>query len=335
MSLSDIRPDTERRLVPPDSVRSGGDGGHAEVVETGEPQPFRSVPSSPPTPQSAGGRPVIPGQNRVPSWLRIALSSPGLVLAWAVIIVVTFWALFPGLFTTHDPYQTVTAGGLLPPSTENWFGTDSVGRDQYTRVVYGAGESLRGAAIAVTLGLGVGTLLGLVAGTGRRLVEEGLMRIVDVLLAIPGLLLALTIVVILGPGTVNVAIAVGVGSIASFARLVRAQVVQVRNTDYVEAARATGARGPGLLFRHVLPNSLTPVLALVALNFGGAILALSTLGFLGYGVQPPDPEWGMIIAQGRDLLAVAWWVTTIPGLIVVAVVLSANRISRSFSQGRR
>ncbi|PYG00070.1 peptide/nickel transport system permease protein [Georgenia satyanarayanai] len=257
----------------------------------------------------------------------------GLVLAWAVLATVLLWAVLPGALAPFDAYTSVAAG-LQAPGGEHLFGTDANGRDLFSRVVHGASESLAGAAVAVTLGLTAGTLLGVVAGTVGGVVEEVLMRVVDVLLAIPGLLLALTVVVLLGPGTVNAALAVGVGAVAGFARLVRAEVVQVRATEYVEAAYGSGGRVLSVLWRHVLRNSLRPVVALAAMQVGTAILALSTLGFLGYGVTPPDPEWGMIIAQGRDLLAAAWWVTTLPGLVIVAVVLSANRVSRSLGSER-
>ncbi|MBD8063693.1 ABC transporter permease [Oceanitalea stevensii] len=257
----------------------------------------------------------------------------GLVLAWAVIATVLLWAVLPGVLAPFDAYTSVGAG-LQAPGGEHLFGTDANGRDLFSRVVHGASESLAGALVAVTVGLTAGTLLGVVAGTVGGLVEEVLMRVVDVLLAIPGLLLALTVVVLLGPGTVNAALAVGVGAVAGFARLVRAEVVQVRATEYVEAAYGSGGRVLSVLWRHVLRNSLRPVVALAAMQLGTAILALSTLGFLGYGVTPPDPEWGMIIAQGRDLLAAAWWVTTLPGLVIVAVVLSANRVSRSLGSER-
>lgn len=271
-----------------------------------------------------GATPTKPRRRR-----RFRVPPLGLLLAWLVFATVISWALVPWLFTGQDPYQTVNSGGLLPPSWQHPFGTDSVGRDQLARVIYGARESLLGAVVAVSVGLIVGIVLGVVAGSLRGIVDEAIMRFVDVLLSIPGLLLALTVVVLLGPGTVNAAVAVGIGSIAGTARLVRSEVVQVRRTDYVEAAFGSGGRFVTVLWRHILPNSLRPVIALTALQFGGAILALSTLGFLGYGVTPPDPEWGMIIAQGRNLLGAAWWITTFPGLVILAVVLSANRISRS------
>ncbi len=160
------------------------------------------------------------------------------------------------------------------------------------------------------------------------------MRVIDVLLAIPGLLLSLSIVTLLGFGTVNVAIAVGITSVATFARLARSQVVRVRSTDYVEAAFASGGRLGGVLARHVLPNSIGPVVALAALNFGSAILQISALGFLGFGAPPPTPEWGLMIAEGRNYVSTAWWLTTLPGAIIVLVVLSTHRISRSIGRGR-
>lgn len=264
---------------------------------------------------------------RRPSWT--------LVLAIAVVAVAVLWALVPWLFTGYDPIDGVPAEKLLPPSPAHWFGTDAIGRDLYARVVYGAIHSLSGALIAVTVGLVAGTVLGVVAGSVGGLLDDILMRIVDVLLSIPGLLLALSIIILLGFGTVNAAIAVGVGSVASFARLARSEVVRVRRTDYVEAAFGSGGTFVTVLRRHVLPNSLSAVIGLAALQFGTAILAISTLGFLGYGAPPPTPEWGLLIAEGRNYVATAWWLTTLPGLVVLVVVLSANRISQSLGRGSR
>jgi peptide/nickel transport system permease protein len=253
-------------------------------------------------------------------------------LAWLTVALAVLWALLPGLFTglftDHDPLIGVPADKLLPPSAEHWFGTDAVGRDLFARVVHGASHSLSGAAVAVAVGLVLGTLLGLAAGTAGRLLDGLIMRLMDVLLAIPGLLLALTVIILLGPGTVNAAVAVGAGSVAAFARLTRAEVVRVRRSDYVEAAYGSGGTVTAVLRRHVLPNSLGPVIALAALQTGVAVLALSTLGFLGYGAEPPTPEWGLLIAEGRDYLATSWWLTTLPGAVVVAVVLAAGRLSK-------
>lgn len=260
--------------------------------------------------------------------------TPGVILSAAVLLLVLAWALAPALFTTADPYVGEPDQALQPPSAAHWFGTDPTGRDLFTRVVYGARYSLTGGVVAVTVGLVAGTAIGVAAGSLGRLVDEVLMRVTDVLLSIPGLLLSLSVIILLGFGTTNAAIAVGVTAVAAFARLSRSEVVRVRRLEYVEAAFGSGGRTLTVLWRHVLPNSLTPVLALAALQFGTAILAISTLGFLGYGAPPPTPEWGLLISEGRSHLATSWWLTTLPGLVVVAVVLSANRLS-SLIRGAR
>jgi peptide/nickel transport system permease protein len=262
-------------------------------------------------------------------------TSPTLVLSVLAIAVVVLWAVVPAIFTPYDPLLSSDAGGLQAPSLAHPFGTDSIGRDLLSRVIHGSIHSLSGAFVAVTLGLVVGTLLGLVAGSIGGIVEEIIMRFVDVLLSIPGLLLALTVVILLGFGTINAAVAVGIASIATFARLVRSQVISVRRTEYVEAAFGSGGNFASVLWRHVLPNSMGPVIALAALQFGVAILSISTLGFLGYGAPPPQPEWGLLISEGRNYVATSWWLTTLPGVVVVVVVLSANRISTYIGRRNR
>lgn len=259
----------------------------------------------------------------------------GLYLAVAVVSFAVLWALIPGVFAPGDPLTGTPADKLLPPSAAHWFGTDTLGRDLFGRVVHGAVHSLSGALIAVTVGLALGTILGAIAGAVGGIVDDILMRIVDVLLAIPGLLLSLSVIILLGFGTVNAAIAVGLGSVAAFARLMRSEVARVRRAEYVEAAYGSGGTFFTVLRRHVLPNSLTPIVALAALQFGTAILAISTLGFLGYGAPPPTPEWGLLIAEGRNYIGTAWWLTALPGLVVVAVVLSANRISHRIGRNTR
>lgn len=263
---------------------------------------------------------------------RLRRIQPGLLLAWLVLATVILWALVPGLFTGSDPLEGIPGGQLKGPSALHLLGTDSLGRDLYARVVYGAVHSLSGALAAVGVGLVVGTALGLAAGSVGGWIDDVVMRIVDVLLSIPTLLLSLSIIILLGFGTVNAAIAVGATAIAGFARLTRSEVVRVRRAEFVEAAFGSGGRFVAVLWRHILPNSLTSVIAYTALQFGWAILQISTLGFLGYGAPPPTPEWGLLIAEGRNYIATAWWLTAVPGLIVVAVVLSANRISQSLGR---
>lgn len=261
---------------------------------------------------------------------------PGIWIAGLIVLLAVAWALVPGLFASGDPTESGTTEPLLAPSGDHWFGTDAVGRDLYTRVVWGARHSLSGALVAVAVGMVVGTLLGLVAGSvrgGRNgWLDTLIMRIVDVLLSIPALLLSLSVIILLGYGTMNAAIAVGVTNVAMFARLARSEVLGVAAADFVEAAYGSGGTAWTVLWRHILPNSLTPVLALAALQFGSAILQLSTLGFLGYGAPPPTPEWGLIISEGRDFIATSWWLSVLPGLAIVLVVLATNYLSQALQR---
>jgi len=264
--------------------------------------------------------------------IRLKRLSPTLVLAWTVVLIVLLWAAFPSAFTSYSGTEGVPGTQLQAPSEEHVLGTDGLGRDLYARIVYGARHSLSGASVAVSVGLLLGTLLGLIAGARGGWLDAFIMRLVDAMLAVPSLLLSLSIIVLLGFGTVNVAIAVGAVSVARFARLARSEVLRVRRSDYVEAAFGSGGTFWAVLYRHVLPNSLTSVIALAALQFGSAILAISTLGFLGYGAPPPTPEWGLLIAEGRNYLSRAWWLTAAPGFVVVLVVLSADRISKAIGR---
>lgn len=279
-----------------------------------------------------------PGRTASPSgawrarFLRLPRIPIGLALAWLVIATVLLWAVAPGLFAGQNPIAGIAREKLLPPGAAHLLGTDALGRDVYARIVHGAAHSLSGAFVAVTVGLLIGSALGLVAGARGGFSDALVMRLVDTLLAVPTLFLQLTVIVLLGFGIVNAAIAVGLATVARFARLMRSEVVRVRRSDYVEAAFGSGGTFARVLWRHVLPNSLTSVIALAALQFGLAILSISTLGFLGYGAPPPTPEWGLLIAEGRNYISRAWWLTTAPGLVVVLVVLSANRISRSFGR---
>ncbi|MCQ8190224.1 ABC transporter permease [Streptomyces rugosispiralis] len=258
-------------------------------------------------------------------WVR----RPGLVVAVAVLVVTLLAAFFPALFTGRDPLSGVPAERLQAPSLHHLFGTDQLGRDLFSRVVHGSALSLKATSLAVAVGLVAGSALGLTAGYVGGLLDDALMRIADVLLAIPSLLLSLAVVTALGFGTVKVAVAVGVTSVAGFARIMRAEVLRVREATYVEAARSSGSRPLSVLLRHVLPNASGPVLVYAAVEFGTVVLAVSALSFLGYGAEPPAPEWGSLVSGGRDYLATAWWLTTLPGLTIAATVLAAGRVSRA------
>ncbi|TVT39930.1 ABC transporter permease [Amycolatopsis rhizosphaerae] len=260
------------------------------------------------------------------------LRRPGLVLAGLVLVLAAGWALTPRLFTGQDPLAGVPREKLRPPSAAHLFGTDETGRDVFARMVHGAALSLGATVLAVLIALVAGSLLGLAAGVRGGWLDATLMRITDVLLAVPPILLSLALVTALGFGTTKVAVAVGVANVANFARLMRAEVLRVRTAAYVEAARAGGVRWFGVLARHIVPNAAGPVTALSVLTLGTAVLEISALSFLGYGATPPTPEWGSIVAGGRAYLASAWWMTTLPGLVIAAVVLSANRLSRALEE---
>ncbi|MGW0836372.1 ABC transporter permease [Streptomyces prunicolor] len=281
-------------------------------------------------------RPVEPSSDPGPAHrvdvrrvLRFLVRRPGLLLSVLLVVLVILASFWPGLFTSRDPLTGVPSQNFRGPSGAHWFGTDELGRDVFSRVVHGAQLSLKATLIAVAVAFVVGSLIGLVAGFVGRWVDDVLMRFVDVLLSIPALFLSLALVTALGYGTVKVAVAVGIASVASFARVTRAEVLRVRQAVFVEASRACGTRWYAVLGRHVLPNAAGPVIVLATLDFGSAILAVSALSFLGYGAPPPAPEWGTLISDGRNYLANAWWLTALPGLAIAATVLATNRIARA------
>ncbi|MFV8164856.1 ABC transporter permease [Mycobacterium sp. 134] len=263
-----------------------------------------------------------------PDRIRFNPSGIATTLAVLVLVSVALWTLFPSWFTSHDPLIGEGARRFLPPSLDHWFGTDRAGRDTFTRVVHGTRNTVYGAVIGTSIGLVVGTLLGVTAGVLRGAVDAVIMRLVDVLLALPGFLLALCIVAAFGPGTTHVAIGVGIAAVAPFARVARGEALRVVQLEYIDAARVSGAGPTAVLFRHVLPNSAGPIVALIPTELGATILNIAGLGFLGYGAPPPTPEWGTLLSEGRDYLANAWWLTTLPGIVVLIAVLAVSRAGR-------
>ncbi|MFD2757047.1 ABC transporter permease [Gulosibacter faecalis] len=260
------------------------------------------------------------------------LRRPGVLLASAFLLAVAVAAAWPTLLTPLDPAVVDAQVQLTPPNAAHPFGTDELGRDVFARVVWGAELTLKAAVIAIAIGVGAGFVIGAVAGYVGGRVDAVLMRLVDVGLALPSLLLALLIITAIGYGTVPVAIAVGIGFIPTFARTTRARIREVRGTPYVEAARIAGVGSTGVLVRHVLPNSVGPVAVLAVLDVGTAIIWVAALSFLGFGAQPPLADWGSLISDGRSLLVSAPWVPLLPGLVVALTVFSLNHISKSIEE---
>ena len=273
--------------------------------------------------------------NRARQTAYALLRRPGFLLAVVYVALVILSAIAPRLFTSGDPTQTAPRDKFLAPSLSHLFGTDELGRDLFTRMVHGSALSIEATAISVGVAVVAGLTIGVVSGYAGGWVDSLLMRFVDVLLAIPALLLALAIVTALGFGTVNVALAVGVGLTPGFARVTRAEVLRVKTLPYVEAARSSGAGPLRVLRRHILPNSWGPVAVLAVLDFGTAILAVSSLSFLGFGAPPPEAEWGSLVAAGRTYLVTSPWLTLLPGLAVGAAVYALNHIGKTFEELQR
>lgn len=247
------------------------------------------------------------------------------VVGGVFIVLLLVMAAAPGVFATHHPtrFQNV-ANRFSPPSAEHWFGTDNLGRDIYSRVIYGTQVTLSVAFRSVFFGAIVGVSLGIIAGYYGKWLDTIIMRVMDILLAFPGILLALAIVSTLGASLDNVVIAIAIFSVPSFARIVRGSTLVVRNLEYVEAIRALGARDVKIIVQHVLPNVLSPIIVQATLYIATAILIASGLSFLGLGAQPPTPEWGLMLSAGRDFIWNAVHVTLFPGLAIVLAVLAFN-----------
>jgi len=210
------------------------------------------------------------------------------------------------------------------PSVEHLFGTDELGRDVFSRVIWGSRFSLSIGFLAVAFSSLVGMLLGAIAGFFGKVVDDVIMRFMDVIQSIPGILLAIAISVVLGPGIFNTLLALGFGGITMACRLTRAEVLKVRNEEYLEAAISINASTARIIFRHVLPNSFAPVLVSATMMIGGIIMAAAMLSFIGLGVQPPTPEWGSMIAGGRNLIRTCPWMVTFPGIFIMLTVLAFN-----------
>lgn len=258
--------------------------------------------------------------------------------ALAVLALIAFAAAFPGVLATHDPLETDVRSALLPPSAENLFGTDQSGRDVYSRVVFAAGRSVGIGLLATAIALAAGLLIGASAGSAPRWADVSLMRVNDVLMAFPEFLVALVVVAVLGPGPVNIAIAVTIAAVPVYIRLARVQTRTLRVAEHVEAARILGVPRTTAFRRHVLPGVIGSLSVLATIGIGSSILAAAGLSFLGLGPTEPTPEWGLMLAGGRNVLGQAWWVSVFPGIAITVTVVAATivgRVLRNRSEGRR
>lgn len=282
------------------------------------------------THRSTAARSVLSGEisaaSPVRRWktLHQLLQHRGATIGLVLLLIVVLAALTAPYLTNYEPIKISPPDRNQSPSGQHWFGTDQFGRDVFTRVVYGARISLPVGLIAVGIAAAVGLALGLVSGYYGKWIDAAVMRVIDVMLAFPGILFALVVVAILGPSLINVMIAVGISEIPRYTRLVRGSVLSAKENLYVDAARVTGVRDMAILFQHILPNVVGPIVVLATLSLGSAILAAAGLSFLGLGAQPPTPEWGAMLADGRQTLGSQWWISTMPGLAIAVTVLAVN-----------
>jgi peptide/nickel transport system permease protein len=256
---------------------------------------------------------------------RFTKNRAALVSAFVLVVMIII-AFFGPSIAPYDPVKIGTGSRLAPPSREFLFGTDQFGRDVFSRVLYGTRLTLQASVLAVVVAAGIGIPLGLIAGYAGKWPDNIISRFIDILLAFPGILLALVVVAILGTGLAKVQIAVGVSLIPAYARLVRGSVLSAKENVYVEAARAAGCSTFRIAARHILPNIFIPLLVLSTTALGWAIIIATSINFIGLGVQPPTPEWGADLGAARSYLGVAWWPGTFPGLAILITILSINLI---------
>ncbi|MBI3914280.1 MAG: ABC transporter permease [Chloroflexi bacterium] len=263
-------------------------------------------------------------RNQIYYLLGRLLRSRNGIVGGLLVLALALVALGAQLLSQYDPILPDIAAAFSAPSAAHPFGTDNFGRDILARVLYGARVSLLMGAIPIVLAGSIGVLLGLIAGYFRGWLETAIQAAIDVLLAFPGILLALAIVAMLGPGLGNLMIAVGISWIPSYARLARSSVLVARELSYVEAARAIGCSEARVLLVHILPNIVAPLIVLATLGIAQAILAGSALSFIGLGIKPPTPEWGTMLSVGRNFVRLAWWMSVFPGLAITVSVLAFN-----------
>lgn len=258
-------------------------------------------------------------------WLRHGL----LIIGGLIVGLMSIGAVFAPWIAPFDPNVINVDALLLPPSTEHLMGTDALGRDVFSRILFGGRVSLWVGFVAVGIATTIGLVLGLVSGYFGRIVDEIIMRGVDVMLCFPSFFLILAVIAFLEPSLTNIMVVIGLTGWMGVARLVRAETLTIRERDYVQAARAAGAGPVRIIFRHILPNAVAPVLVSATLGVAGAILTESSLSFLGLGVQPPDASWGNMLLDGKEVLGIAWWLSVFPGLAILFTVLGYNLLGES------
>jgi len=248
------------------------------------------------------------------------------VFGLVTIVLFVLMAILAPVIAPYDPLEQNIPASLAPPSPEHWFGPDKLGRDIFSRMVYGARISLATGLSVVTMASLLGTTVGLLAGYAGGWWDEALMRITDIFFAFPSLILAMAIAGALGPSLQNALIAVAVVTWPIYARLVRGQVLVLRDQEFVQAARAVGAGSGLILRRHLLPNTLSPLLVQMSFDMGTTILAVAGLSFIGFGAQPPTPEWGVMISEGRNFITTHWWLTFFPAMAMLFAVAGFNLV---------
>ncbi len=252
--------------------------------------------------------------------------NPITVTGTLIIVFLVLVALFAPWLATHDPYDQILAQRLMPPSWDNLFGTDNLGRDIYSRVVHGARLTLMIAVLVAAISAPIGLLVGVLSGYLGGIVDEVLMRLSDIFLAFPKLILAIAFAAALGTGLENAIIAISIANWPGYARLVRAETLAIRNSDYIQAIQVLGASRTRIMLQHITPMCLSTLIVRVSLDMGAIILIAAGLGFLGLGAQPPSPEWGLMVSDGRNYLVDQWWVSTLPGFAILIVVLGFNLV---------
>lgn len=256
-------------------------------------------------------------------WQRFKRNRLAMAGGWVVAMLFVVSLLAP-LLAPYDPNGINAWRVLEAPSWQHWFGTDELGRDVLSRVLYGARISLKVGFVAVGIAVAIGTVVGLVSGYYSGIVDAGLMRVVDIMLCFPAFFLILAVITFLEPSIWYIMMVIGLTGWMGVARLVRAETLSIREMDYIMAARCIGCSNMRIIFRHILPNTVSPILVSATLGIAGAILTESALSFLGIGVQPPTPSWGNILTSGKDYIEFAWWLSLFPGLAILVTVLAYN-----------